>query len=308
MYYIYELWNPISNEPIYVGYGKQNRKTSSMRHEDHLKEALKYRENKIKKSNVNMYKINVLIQMIDNGVTLEYKFPFSNLSYEEACVKETELIAHYGRRCLGTGPLTNIDPGGRGGRELTEETRLKMSLASKGRPSHLKGKILGSYSEERKKSIKNGVSLYLSSEEGKLKRKNVGEKLKGRTAWNKGKNKESDPSVAKYANSKIGISRIDMIGNIPWNAGKNKFNNEKLKEVSEKLKGRTAWNKGMITDNKGKTYEEIYGVETAKKMKALRSNTAWINNGTLNKKINLSDLASYLETGWIRGRIMPKRG
>lgn len=307
MYYIYEIWNPVTNEPIYVGYGKHNRKTSIKRHEDHIREAINYKENKNKKSNLNMYKINVLLQMLEAGVNPEYKFPFKNLDYDEACLKEQELIAHYGRRCLGTGTLTNIDPGGRGGRELTEETKAKISAAHKGRESHLKGKPLGPYSDTRKQAIKAGINLYIKSEEGKRKIKSANEKKKGKTPWNKGKTKDTDERVAKYASSKTGIPREDMLGNIPWNSGKSKFNNEKLKEVSEKLKGRTAWNKGVPSDNKGKTYEEIYGSEVAKKMKDVRRNSAWINNGISNKKIKLDDLEAHIKDGWVRGRLVPKK-
>ena len=307
MYYIYELWNPVTNEPIYVGYGKHNRKTSKLRHEDHLQEALRYRGNKVKKTNLNMYKINVLLQMIDAGITPDYKFPYTKLSYEEACLKEKELIDTYGRRCIGTGPLTNIDTGGRGGMERTFETRQKISVALTGKQSPLKGKILGPYSDERKEAIKAGVARYMKLDSTIEKIKDTSKKLKGRQAWNKGKTKETDPRIEKYSMSKRDKSRPDMIGKTPWNAGQNKFNNEKLLETSKKLKGRVAWNKGVESSNKGKSYEEIYGEEMAEKMKAARSNTAWINNGTTNKKIKLGELGEYIKDGWIRGRLVPKR-
>lgn len=306
MYYIYELWNPVTNEPIYVGYGKTNRMSYKMRHEDHLREAVRYKNNTCKKTNVNMYKINVILQMLDIGIIPEYRFPFTNLSYEDACLREKELIALYGRRCIGTGPLTNLDSGGRG-LERSIETRQKISAALTGKESPLKGKILGPYSDERKEAIKAGINQYMQLDSTREKKKDINKKLKGRPAWNKGKTKETDSRVEKYSATKRGKSRPDMVGKLPWNAGQNKSNNQKIAETSEKLKGRVPWNKGIKTTNKGKSYEEIYGKDLAEKMKAARSNTAWINNGLLNKKVKLEELDVHLQKGWIKGRLMPKR-
>lgn len=308
MYYIYELWNPIDNEPIYVGYGKHNRQTIQPRYKDHIREAIKYKNNQIKNiKKLNMYKIHVILQLIEKNIDIEYRFPYENLTYEEVCEKEKELIEYYGRRCIKTGSLTNIDAGGRGGRELTQETKKKISDALKGRESHSKGKSVGPYTDERKLAIKKGVKKFNSSNTGKKIRKVAGEKQKGKTAWNKGKTKDTCESVAKYAESKKGKPRPDMIDNVPWNKGKTKENDQRLKQLSEDRKGITPWNKGKTLDTKDKSYEEIYGYEKAEQMKAARKNTAWINNGIENKKIKLDDLDEWNNLGWVRGRLMSKR-
>jgi hypothetical protein len=65
---------------------------------------------------------------------IAYKFPYSveiiidNISWEEACYKEIELVNLYGRKDLGTGSLTNLTNGGEGqyGRKINDSTRTKM--------------------------------------------------------------------------------------------------------------------------------------------------------------------------------------
>jgi hypothetical protein len=65
---------------------------------------------------------------------IAYKFPYSveiiidNISWEEACYKEIELVNLYGRKDLGTGNLTNLTNGGEGqyGRKINDITRTKM--------------------------------------------------------------------------------------------------------------------------------------------------------------------------------------
>lgn len=307
MYYIYELWNPINNTPIYVGYGKHNRQTSQPRYKDHVQEAIKYKNNRIKNKKLNMYKIHVILQLIENNIDIEYRFPYKNLTYDEACEKEKELIEHYGRRCINTGSLTNIDAGGRGARILTEETRNKISNANKGKSSYLKGQKLGKYSKERCKAISEGVKKFNSSEKGKEIRKNANEKKKDMIPWNKGKTKETCERVARYSESKTGKTRIDMIGKTPWNKGKTKHTDHRLAKISDMKKNCDPWNKGLTLSTKGKSYEDIYGIEKAKQMKENRKNSAWINNGCENKKIKTEELHDWENKGWCRGRLMPKR-
>ena len=101
------------------------------------------------------------------------EFIETQLTDQEAIQLEIELIAKYGRKDLGTGILRNMTNGGDGvaGRIFTKETRAKISLANKGKPSPMKGK-------------KNpGLSAALK---GKPKSPEHLEKL---SAWQKGKPK-----------------------------------------------------------------------------------------------------------------------
>jgi hypothetical protein len=58
---------------------------------------------------------------------------FKDLSWEEACEKEVEFIALYGRRDRKKGPLVNMTDGGEGtvGYRHTDETKEKCRLAAK---------------------------------------------------------------------------------------------------------------------------------------------------------------------------------
>lgn len=75
----------------------------------------------------------------DGGFDVE--IIFENISYEEAYIKEKELIKSYGRKDLGLGNLVNFTDGGEGLVNPNSESRLRISEANK-RPKP--------WSEERK--------------------------------------------------------------------------------------------------------------------------------------------------------------
>jgi hypothetical protein len=110
VYFIYEIWDSKNNEPIYVGYAKGHKDQKYKRYLSHIKEARRYKDqNFVVTPNLNWYKINVLNQCDE----IEYRFPYEDLSYTEVCEKEQQLIDKYGQRIYNTGPLTNLDSGGR---------------------------------------------------------------------------------------------------------------------------------------------------------------------------------------------------
>ena len=100
MYYVYELWNPITNLPFYVGKGTGNRAEKHLKYLD---------------DNDMSLKANTIRKILAEGKVPEIRKVLYTESKDEAHEEEKRLIALYGRRCISTGILTNIMPGGEGG-------------------------------------------------------------------------------------------------------------------------------------------------------------------------------------------------
>lgn len=82
----------------------------------------------------------------------EVEILFEDLTWEEACQKEREFIALYGRRDLGLGTLVNLTDGGEGtlGYKHTEETKEKCRTAASGKNNAMFGKTRPDHSENMK--------------------------------------------------------------------------------------------------------------------------------------------------------------
>jgi len=117
MAYVYEHIRLDSNKVFYLGIGSDNI---------YKRANEKTRRNNIWKNitKKTAYKVNIL---------------FDNLSYEEAKIKEIELIKKYGRIDLGNGILCNMTDGGDGtiNKIYTKEYRQKLSLAAKKRDNKI---------------------------------------------------------------------------------------------------------------------------------------------------------------------------
>ena len=108
MAYIYKHIRLDKNEPFYIGIGSDNcgyKRAYSVRRSQHWK----YITNKT----------NYIVEIIED-----------NLTWEQACEKEKEYIALYGRKDLNLGPLVNKTDGGEGIANLSMESReaIKKSL------------------------------------------------------------------------------------------------------------------------------------------------------------------------------------
>ena len=112
---------------------------------------------------------------IVNKSEYEVEVLFDELSWEEACEKEKEFIALYGRKDLKTGSLANMTEGGDGviGILFTDEHKRKIGEKSKGRI----------YSVETRKKMSNAQ---IGNEKWKLRtitdetKRKISEANKGR--------------------------------------------------------------------------------------------------------------------------------
>jgi hypothetical protein len=92
-----------TNEVFYVGIGQTEKRAYD----------IKNRKNKHWKGIIGKYGYTVEILLTD-------------LSWDQACEKEKELIAEIGRKDLKLGPLVNMTDGGEGQNNPSEETRKKL--------------------------------------------------------------------------------------------------------------------------------------------------------------------------------------
>lgn len=174
MAYVYKHTTLDTNQVFYIGIGSDSNYRRSKLKSDRNK----LWERVVKKHG---YKVDIL---------------FDNITWEEACQKEIELIAFYGRRDLNTGTLTNLTEGGEGilGFKHSEES-IEKTINSEGYKNrsksrdYIKGKTYEEvYGEKRAKEIKEKQSKASRPESRKgkdhhffgKKRPDHSAKLKGR--------------------------------------------------------------------------------------------------------------------------------
>lgn len=134
MAYVYTHTRLDKNEVFYVGIGSDDKH---------------YRAYTIKGRNTYWYRI---IKKTDYTVSIV----FDNLTWEEACIKEIELIKHFGQKIFKSGTLVNLTSGGDGFKKNhTKKTKTKISKSLSGKTyDELHGKNADIEREKRKKSVK----------------------------------------------------------------------------------------------------------------------------------------------------------
>lgn len=255
-YYVYKLIDPRSNQPFYIGKGKNDRMY------DHEKEVRNGNHLSNKKLN------NRIRELLSENLNIEYKQVYFTNDNDEAYRKETELIRKYGLEnlCNLTEVAWPIEP--------TEETRRKISEAKKDCIPWNKG-IAGAYrSEETKRKISNGRKGIIFSEETKEKMSNS---QKGKVLSKEHKRKIGDGNKNKIISEEIKqkISK-SLKGHY--------ISEETKKKMSESAKGkrkppRSEEHKRKLSEshkgrNKGISYEELYGKEKADKIRQKMSKSA----------------------------------
>lgn len=108
-FYVYELWNPLTDTVFYVGKGTKSH-AGYRRLSEHLKDTRYYKAGKFRKT----HKFTTIAKIVDAGMIPEIKVVYETLCEPDAIAEEKRLIAQYGRRDIGTGILTNHTDGGEG--------------------------------------------------------------------------------------------------------------------------------------------------------------------------------------------------
>lgn len=152
-YYVYELINPKTNLPFYVGKGSGNRAQS---HID---------ENKKNRNTDNPYKDHTIRKLLKENLEPIIKYVYYSDSEQIAYAYETKLIAYYGRKRFDVdGILTNLckdnNPPNQKGmysdeRKKLYSNRMIGNTFSKGR------------TQTKEEKIKRGKSLKAAYDSGK---------------------------------------------------------------------------------------------------------------------------------------------
>lgn len=176
-------------------------------------------------------------------------------SKDELNKQETFWIAEYRKRGLAQYNIANGGYGGSG--PLSEETKRKISEATKGRPAWNKGKT-GVYSDEVLEKMRKNNKGNLGKKFSDEHRKKIAESLKGKNTWSKGSHHteetkkkmsealsgENNPMFGKHLSdsAKIKISEHTKGENNPM-FGKH-HTEETKRKIRESKKGKPSWNKG----------------------------------------------------------------
>lgn len=123
-FYVYALWNPITNQPFYIGKGKRDRAFVHLGHKD------KY----------NPFKQSVIASIRSQLCEPSVKLIWHGLDEAHAFWIEEFAIALWGRKCDG-GPLTNLRKGGQGAAGISSESSKNKSDQQRGSKNHQFGKV-----------------------------------------------------------------------------------------------------------------------------------------------------------------------
>jgi hypothetical protein len=216
-YYVYGHYVSGSNEPFYIGKGKENRAWVTQ-HRNFLWNEV---------TTENDYEVRILQD---------------NMNEQGALILETELIEKYGRIDLDTGILVNMTEGGNGsvGMLFTEEYRYKLSERAKIRwsSSDYKEKQsiaqTNSWKEEtiRNKRISRMVAADVKIRNSKSKKEMWKTEEYRKKNLETNRKKWEDPEYKKYRLNKLRegyYKKLEQTGYVPCPE-------ERKKKISEGIK------------------------------------------------------------------------
>jgi len=153
LHYVYELINPLTTKPFYVGKSRKYAGTSRKRANrflKHVNEALNFKKGKLTHT-VNQHKCNTILQILAAGKDVGFNILFESDDFQIVNNFEIKMIAEYGRKTNNTGILTNLCDGGEGVVNWVpnEEFRNKVSARMKGDRNPFFGKKLPDITRRR---------------------------------------------------------------------------------------------------------------------------------------------------------------
>lgn len=219
VYFVYQLVDPLTNLPFYIGKGKNDRAKSHLWGQS--------------KTN-NPRKDQKINELRSKGQEPIIQYLYKNLTNKEAYFLEENLIAQYGR--------IGFDNDG----------------------------ILVNIKKSAKPPSQKGTTKYFTSEH----RRKISESLKGKpkktSPWNKGLTKDTDSRVSRSASTRSKVGNKHQTGM--------KHSEERIAKVKKALTGRkmtVSQKTKMSLAKKGRSWEDIYGIDGAKKRReAIRLRTA----------------------------------
>lgn len=168
------------------------------------------------------------------------------------------------------------------GKKLSSEHRLKLSESHKGDKNH-------NYGIPKTDEIKQKIS---NSNKGKIitddSRQKLSESQKGKIMPVETREKISIALSGR-------VRTEEHCKNISNGKKGKKYSPEACANMSAGQKGKHVWNKGL-------TNMQSHSEETKNILSAHFSNTKWINNNVISKRILEVELEQYLNNGWLLGR------
>jgi hypothetical protein len=186
-----------------------------------------------------------------------------NITWEDACEWEVSEIKRIGRRDLDLGPLVNLTDGGEG----------------------TQGVIM---TEERRKNTSEGTKKAMSNPAVIQKMKDAKVDF---TPWNKGVTGifmgENNPN---YNNPWSDEQKLEMSEKLK-EVYKDGFTDEHINKLKEKRKGRKPSLGMRHSDKQKKMWSEK------------RKGDKYVNNGTITKRIKQFEIETFLQNGWVYGKL-----
>lgn len=219
-YYVYEHWRLDRDECFYVGKGKGGRAYSMKKR--------------------NAYHKAICAKLSRQGLAMEVRIVATGLSEESAFALEMERIKFW--RGFGV-DLANMTNGGEGpsGRKVSEEQKIKLSIANKGKKR----------SEETKRKLSEARKRWSLSDEAKEK---ISKSLKGRTAHCQGRKLKPETIAILSEKAKLrGFPKLSKEAQekaSAWHRGR-KRSAETCARISAAKKGKPSWAKGKPSKLKG---------------------------------------------------------